>query len=130
MDRFGCEQHELLVHQFLNIKQCGSLSDYIDRFSKLVDRLMAYESQSDPLYFTMRFIDGLHDDLRAAVLTQCPSCLDTAVVLAKSQDEVASVRCKEFRHSDYSFQQKPASGSPLSLPAPPLKPSLPQSVDR
>lgn len=51
MDRFGREQHELLVRQFLNIKQSGSLSDYIDRFSKLVDRLMAYESQSDPLLY-------------------------------------------------------------------------------
>jgi hypothetical protein len=44
MDRFGREQHKLLVRQFLNIKQSGSLSDYIDRFSELVDRLMAYES--------------------------------------------------------------------------------------
>lgn len=82
------------------------------------------------LYFTMRFIDGLRDDLHAAVLIQRPSCLDTAVVLAKLQDEVASVRCKEFRHSDYSFQQKPTSGSPLPLPAPPLKPSSSQSDDR
>jgi thioredoxin reductase len=52
----------------------------------------------------MRFIDGLRDDLRVAVLIQHPSCLDTAVVLAKLLDEVASVRRKEFRRSDYSFQ--------------------------
>ncbi|RLN30976.1 uncharacterized protein C2845_PM05G36120 [Panicum miliaceum] len=54
LERFGREHHEILVRQLLNIKQTGSISDYIEKFSELVDRLAAYESQSDPLYFTMR----------------------------------------------------------------------------
>jgi len=37
----------------------------------------------------MRFIEGLRDDLRAPVLIQCPSTLDTAFVLAQLQDEVS-----------------------------------------
>lgn len=42
--------------------------EYIDRFATLVDQLAAYESNSDPGYLIMRFIDGLRDDLRAPIL--------------------------------------------------------------
>jgi hypothetical protein len=37
----------------------------------------------------MRFIDGLRDDLKAVVLIQPPTNLDTAIVLAQLQDEVS-----------------------------------------
>lgn len=53
LDRFGRDQHELLVRQFLTITQIGTLSEYIDKYSELVDQLTAYETQSDPLHLTM-----------------------------------------------------------------------------
>jgi hypothetical protein len=37
----------------------------------------------------MKFIDGLHDDLKAFVLIQRPLDLDTAYVLAQLQEELA-----------------------------------------
>jgi hypothetical protein len=48
-DRFGRDQHEALIRQLFHIK----------RFSELVDRLAAYDLSETPLYFTMRFVDGL-----------------------------------------------------------------------
>lgn len=119
--RFGREHHELLVCQFLNIRQSSLVSEYIERFAALVDQLAAYESRVDPLYFTMRFIDGLRDDLRAAVLIQRPVDLDTAFVLAQLQGEVAPLGWRrDVKKSDFSFMTKYSGGSPIPLPSPPV----------
>lgn len=80
LDRFGREHHELLVRQFLSIRQTSSVSDYIERFLVLADQLVAYESQPNPVYFTMRFIDGLTAEIRAAVLIHRPPDLDTLLL--------------------------------------------------
>jgi hypothetical protein len=34
------------------------MSEYIEQFSGLVDQLVAYEEESNPLYYAMRFVDG------------------------------------------------------------------------
>jgi hypothetical protein len=82
----------LLVRQLLSIKQTSAVSEHIDRFSVLVDQLSAHSSQADPLYYIMRFIDGLTEELRAHFLIQRPSSLDTAFVLAQLQEEVAPLQ--------------------------------------
>jgi hypothetical protein len=53
LDRFGRDQHDLLVRQLINIKQSGSVSEYIDRFAGLVDQLAAYEGPPNSLHHTM-----------------------------------------------------------------------------
>lgn len=68
IDRFGRNQHELLVRQLFHIKQTSSVADYIVHFVGLVDLLATYESKPDPLHYTMRFIDGLKEKLGATVL--------------------------------------------------------------
>jgi hypothetical protein len=42
----------------------------------------SYTTTTDPLYYTLRFIDGLPDDIKSVVLVQRPADLDTACVLA------------------------------------------------
>jgi hypothetical protein len=81
-DRFGRDQHELLIKQLFHIKQTGSISEYVVEFAQLVDQLAAYTTSTDPLYYTLRFIDGLREDIKSIVLVQCPQDLDTACVLA------------------------------------------------
>lgn len=73
LDRFGRDQHELLIRQLLAIKQSGSVEEYIDQFSALVDQLAAYQPTPDPLYFALRFMDGLKDEIRSPVMLQRPS---------------------------------------------------------
>jgi hypothetical protein len=46
-----------------------------------VDQLAAYESTDNPLYYAMRFVDGLRDDIKLMVVIQRPT-LDTACALA------------------------------------------------
>jgi hypothetical protein len=48
-DRFGKDQHAVLIRQLFHIRQTSSVADYVDRFSQLVDQLRAYCPNSDPL---------------------------------------------------------------------------------
>jgi small-conductance mechanosensitive channel len=88
-DRFDRDQHEVLIRQLFNIWQLSSVTNYITRFAALVDQLSAYFQSTDPLYFTMRFMDGLRPDLKSVVLMQRPKNLDTAYTLALLQEEMA-----------------------------------------
>jgi hypothetical protein len=49
-DRFGCDQHEALIRQLFHIKQAGSVSEYVEQFSALVDHRM---SQITTHYITL-----------------------------------------------------------------------------
>ncbi|RLN22446.1 putative gag-pol polyprotein [Panicum miliaceum] len=117
MERFGRDQHELLVRQLFHIKQTGSIGEYIEQFAGLVDQLTAYENVVDPLHYITRFIDGLKDDLRSAVIIQRPSDLDTAFVLAQLQVALPSKR-RDFRCPDYYNTPKPDNTGAVALPTP------------
>jgi hypothetical protein len=81
-ERFGRDQHEALIKQLFHIRQSGTVAYYVEHFSALVDQLATYETTDNPLYYTMRFVDGLHDDIKLMVMIQRPSTLDTACALA------------------------------------------------
>ena len=111
-----------------HIKQLTSVAEYIERFSRLVDQLAAYEAKSDQLYYTTRFVDGLKSDIRSAVVIQRPPDLDTACVLALLQEEVLDRnKSCDFPRADYSARS--SAKVPLPLPLPPLSDkNLPQSA--
>lgn len=89
-NRFDRDQHEFLLRQLFNVRQQTTVSDYVTTFFELVDQLKAYSPVADPLYFTMRFIDGLRHDIKAIVLVQRPQTFDTACRLALLQEEVGA----------------------------------------
>lgn len=86
-DRFDHDQKELLIRQLFNIRQTASVSEYVTRFTELVDHLAAYSINTDPMYFAMRFIDGLRPDIKSMVLVLHPHNLDTACIVALLQEE-------------------------------------------
>jgi hypothetical protein len=119
-DRSGRDQHEILIRQLFHIKQTGSAADYVEHFAQLVDQLAAYTSTTDPMYYTLRFIDGLRDDMKSIVLVQRPQDLDTTFVLATLQEEVGDTpRRRDFKRLESEFHSKPPSKNPLPLPTPP-----------
>lgn len=69
----------------------GSAAEYIEQFSVLVDHLPAYETNTDPLYHTMCFIDGLRSDIKYVIMVHRPSTLDTACALALVLEEDVDV---------------------------------------
>jgi len=100
--------------------------DYIDRFSAIIDQLAAYESPSDPLYYTMKFIDGLREEFRSAILLHRPNSLDAAFVLAQLQEEVYDPgKRKEIKKPEFSYAPKANFKSSYPLPSPPSKSDSP-----
>jgi hypothetical protein len=76
-----------LLRQHFHIKQTTIVTDYVERYVALVEQLLAYSPMPDQRYLTTRFVDGLHDSVRAIVLVKCPCDLDTACTLALLQEE-------------------------------------------
>ncbi|WVZ81560.1 hypothetical protein U9M48_028917 [Paspalum notatum var. saurae] len=122
MDRFGRDQHELLLRQLFNIRQTGTVAEYIDQFAGLIDQLIAYGHQNDPLYYATRFVDGLADDIKPAVLLQRASTWDTACVLAQLQEEVVVARKRSVpRRPDAYMPPRAVPAGPMPLPLPPQR---------
>jgi hypothetical protein len=119
--RFARDEHELLLRRLFQIRQTGPVNEYIEQFVSLVDDLKAYAKHPDPLYYTQRFIDGLRDEIKAVILVQRPSTLDTACALAQLQEEALGLGKKNFRRYDTAQAVKPAWSGGLALPAPPPK---------
>jgi hypothetical protein len=117
-ERFGRDQHEILIRQLFHINQTTTVVVYVEQFSQLVDQLKAYNTISDPLYYTMRFIDDLRDDINSVVLVQRPRTLDSAIVLAQLQEEVDATR-RDARKFDASVNSRSFSRTALPLPPPP-----------
>jgi len=90
LDRFGRKQKELLIRQLFHIRQSGSVADYVSQFSELLDQLVAYGHVTEPIYYAMRFLDGLRSDIKSAVSLHRPTTFDTAASLALLQEDVTS----------------------------------------
>lgn len=80
-------------------------------------------TQIDLLYYPQRFIEGLQDEYKFAILVQHPSTLDTVCVLAQFQEEVAGASRRSYRRPDAALAARPAWPAPLALPAPPPRPA-------
>lgn len=63
LERFGKDQYEMFITQMVHIHQSGSVQEYIDKISGLVDQLIAYGRGTDPIFYVMCFVDGLRDDI-------------------------------------------------------------------
>jgi len=126
LDRFGRKQKELLIRQLFHIRQSGSVADYVSQFSELLDQLVAYGHVTEPIYYAMRFLDGLRSDIKSAVSLHRPTTFDTAASLALLQEDVTSApKGLDSRRDTYSSLKTTAKG-PHPLPAPPL-PSVKQA---
>lgn len=106
-------------------KQSSSVAEYVKQFAELVDQLKAYSQSTDPMFYTMHFIDGLRADIKAIVLVLCPKDLDTACTIALLQEEVGSVAPRIHRSGDWSSSSKAATipRTTLPLPLPPSRPN-------
>ena len=123
MERFGKDQHAFLIRQLFHIYQAGLVQEYIDKYTRLVEQLIAYGRNTDPLYYAMRFVDGLRADIRAVVHLQRPATLDTACMLALLQEELVDPgRRRDVRRPEPFTFAKAVPRGPLPLSLPPLRP--------
>ncbi|WVZ95213.1 hypothetical protein U9M48_041007, partial [Paspalum notatum var. saurae] len=119
LDLFGKDQQELLIRQLINIRQTSTVAEYIERYAALVDQLTAYGGTNDPVYFTMRFIEGLSAHIKPAVMLQRPLSWDTAGLLAQLQEEMSEEdKRRDIRRPEFT-PVKSTSKPAYPLPPPP-----------
>ncbi|XBI72263.1 hypothetical protein VPH35_066259 [Triticum aestivum] len=115
LNRFGRNQHQSLVRKLYRLKQTGTVEEYINQFSELMDQLTAYEPEPDMLHYTTGFIDGLKVNVRMVVAVQRPADLDTAYSIAAVQEEMGGHEAETvskkytapmFPHSDRMVPSK------------------------
>jgi hypothetical protein len=102
------------------------VADYVACFSKLVDQLVAYAHTTDPIYYTMRFIEGF-----LSWLISTDPDLDIACSLALLQEEVAeSSRKRDYHRPDASFTTRVPNviRGAHPLPPPPCIDKLPPVI--
>jgi hypothetical protein len=122
LECFGKDQHELLIHQIFHIRQIGSVQEYADKFTSIIDGLIAYGKNTDSIYYAMKFVNGLRDEIHTVVHMQHPSTLDTAVVLALLQEEILDTSRKKELCCPEAFQwAKLPPRAPQPLPVPPVR---------
>jgi hypothetical protein len=97
----------------------GTVTEYVEQFSAPVNQLAPYETNSNPLYYDMRFVDGLCDGIRSMVMIQRPATLESVCVLALVQEEAGDyVKKKEYMRYEPSSNRM-AHKSAYPLPPPP-----------
>lgn len=86
----------------------------MENFDKIMHQLMAYDSALTPVYFVTKFIEGLRDENRGAVMLQRPQDLDSACSIALLQEEILD-SCKptvsKRADSPFVYKQVPRFSS-------------------
>lgn len=70
VDHFERDQFNHFIRQFFHVKQSGSVLEYITLFDELMHQLLSHDPLVDPAFLTGKFIDGLNDSIKPAVLMQ------------------------------------------------------------
>ena len=100
----------------------------------MLDQLVAYGHVNEPIYYAMRFLDGLRADIKIVVSLHRPTTFDAAASLALLQEDVtAAAEGFDSRRDNFSSLKTTAKG-PHPLPDPPpsaakqAQPILPQET--
>uniref|UniRef100_A0ACD5WZK3 Uncharacterized protein n=1 Tax=Avena sativa TaxID=4498 RepID=A0ACD5WZK3_AVESA len=75
------------MHQLLQLRQTGSVTEYRLQFETFMYHLLALDPGLNTKFFVTQFLLGLKPELRAAVRIQEPSSITRAAVLARIQEE-------------------------------------------
>lgn len=84
-DKFGADDFRTALTELLNLKQTGTVEDYTIAFQSLQFDITMHNCHYDELFFATKYVEGLKDDIRAAVEPQVPVTVDRAAVIAKIQ---------------------------------------------
>lgn len=118
--RFMRNQHQVLLRRLYHIAQSGSVEDYVQRYSSLVDQITAYDARSDPLNLLTRFLDGLKPGVRVLVAIQQPPDLDTAYTMALLYEEMGDGSTAwNSQYSPSPTTRRAHVHQPQPLPQPP-----------
>jgi hypothetical protein len=87
-EKFGKNHYKVLIRKLRNVKQMGTVLEYVENFNNLIHQMLAHNPIIDQDIFTTAFIDGLKSEIRVVVIIQMSEDLDAASSLALLQEEV------------------------------------------
>ncbi|CAD6267218.1 unnamed protein product [Miscanthus lutarioriparius] len=87
MAKYDKDQYEILLRQLDSLKQSASVLEYQAEFEKLAHGVLLYNPAFDDTFFVTRFVSGLRDEIRSALLLHRPKDVDTASALVLIQEQ-------------------------------------------
>lgn len=85
--KFDKDQYQTQLRHLEALKQTGSVSEYQRRFDELAHGILLYNSAFDDTFLVTKFVGGLKEEIRTAILLHRPKDVDTASALAMIQEE-------------------------------------------
>jgi hypothetical protein len=85
---FGGDDQRKFMKTLLQLKQTGSVNEYIVEFQRLVYQVSMFNPHYDTNFFISQFIQGLKFELRGVVESHIPDTLERAYLIAKVQQEL------------------------------------------
>ena len=67
------------MQELLSIKQISDVQDYYDRFQIVMHKVLVRNNHLDDVFFVSKFLQGLHPDIRAAIVLHKPRTVDVAL---------------------------------------------------
>jgi len=85
-DHFDRNQYQLQLRQLDDLRQTGSVADYLEKFEQLSRGILLYNASYDDTYFVVRFLGGLKEEICSAILPHQPKDVQSASTLALLQE--------------------------------------------
>lgn len=86
--KFGANDYRTALGELLELKQTGSVEEYILAFEALQYQLTMHNMGLGDLFFVTQFVRGLVPEVSVGVQAQVPDSMDRAVLLAKIQQQL------------------------------------------
>jgi hypothetical protein len=114
-DRFNTSSEYEIVGHFHNLKQVGTVTDYVDRYEEMVSMVKRHNPSLTDNYFISSFIAGLKDQIQYHVQCHKPTTLSQAYWFAKRLEQ-ATPTFKKF--NTYLPQNKTVKTEVKETPLP------------
>ncbi|GJN34657.1 hypothetical protein PR202_gb23339 [Eleusine coracana subsp. coracana] len=74
--KFGAYDYRRHMHDFLHLRQKGTVEEYAEEFESARYHLAMHNEHLDETMFVSHFVEGLKDDIRGTVLSHVPEIVD------------------------------------------------------
>lgn len=108
------------MQDLLTIKMTSTVQEYYDRFVLAMHKVLVHNNHLDDvffvskfLFFVSKFLQGLTDDIRSAIVLHQPRTVDLALALALLQENVVEAQPKPFHKRAYKDNSKYSGKQPM-----------------
>ncbi|XP_072147882.1 uncharacterized protein [Setaria viridis] len=124
--KFGAYDYVHALTALLELKQTNSVEEYVSEYESLQFLIEMHNTGYDTMFFITQFTRGLKPDIAAVVQSQLPQTMETAVRIAKVQEQLLDRQ--KFRPNKFQTVYKGSVTSKLDQK--PLTPISPFSKER